>query len=94
MGLDIPEATDDKDIDFKPDSAGLTPEPDPAEPAGDVEEDVQEQGVQGDAKEEAEDDEAEEEDEVKLAVKESNSLPEGFIEWEAVSDPTCLVVSR
>jgi hypothetical protein len=30
-------------------------------------------------------DSGEVEDEIKLAVKEANNLPEGFIEWEAVS---------
>lgn len=32
-----------------------------------------------------EDDDDEEMDVIKLAVKEANNLPEGFVEWEAVS---------
>lgn len=38
--------------------------------------------------EEGEDDGAEAEDEIRLAVKEAASLPEDFIEWEAVSQVT------
>jgi hypothetical protein len=34
-----------------------------------------------------EDEEEEETDEIKLAVKEANNLPEGFVEWEAVGRP-------
>jgi hypothetical protein len=35
----------------------------------------------------AEEEEEEETDEIKLAVKEANNLPEGFVEWEAVGRP-------
>jgi hypothetical protein len=35
----------------------------------------------------------EETDEVKLAVKEANNLPAGFVEWEAVSHPALSSVS-
>lgn len=38
-----------------------------------------------DAEEALPDEEGEETDEVKLAAKEANNLPDGFVEWEAVS---------
>lgn len=64
-----------EDDDFKPESVDLTPELDTAKSSDDVDEEI-----------EVDEDEAEEdeEDEVKMAVKEANTLPEGFVEWEAV----------
>jgi len=51
------------------------------EPAEDVPDD--EEPKEDDGEEDAEGEE--DEDEVKLAAKQSKELPEGFIEWEAVS---------
>ena len=42
------------------------------------------EGVIDPTLEDGEEEEEEETDEIKLAVKEANNLPEGFVEWEAV----------
>jgi hypothetical protein len=75
-----PKDEDDKDEDFSPTSD----EPLPANEESDV--DMLEDSVKDEDEEEGEDDDNEEpEDEIKLAIKAANDLPDGFIEWEAVS---------
>jgi len=80
----VAEDEDGKDDDFTPGSDVLSAAKEESEEASDevsVKEDEEEDG----------DDEAQDghvgevEDEVKAAVKEANNLPEGFVEWEAVS---------
>lgn len=48
-------------------------------------EEKEEDGKSEDRKDEDKKEEEEETDEVKLAVKEAENLPSGFVEWEAVS---------
>lgn len=83
------EAEDDtKDANFSPVSETMTPIFDDAVDEPSVNDDKAEVGAAENEDEgEGEDGaEADDEDEIKLAVKEANNLPEGFIEWEAVSD--------
>ena len=82
----IVEDEDGKDDDFIPGSDALSAAKEELDDASD------EVSVKEDAEEEEEDeaqngDDGEVEDEVKAAVKEANNLPEGFVEWEAVSCP-------
>lgn len=84
--------SDETDADFKPPSDKLTPPPDSSTPSDEIESEAkaEDEDNEEDA-EEGEDDGAEAEDEIKLAVKEAASLPEDFIEWEAVSQMTSLL---
>lgn len=77
--------SDEADADFKPPSDELTPPPDSSIPSDVIEAEAkaEDEDNEQDA-EEGEDDGAEAEDEIRLAVKEAASLPEDFIEWEAV----------
>lgn len=88
------EATEAKDEDGSADTAELTPAPEEAkaEPEsevavkGDSEATAAEDDQMDiDAKEEDEEEAEQDEDEVKFAAKKANDLPEGFVEWEAVS---------
>jgi hypothetical protein len=80
----VAEDEDGKDDGFIPGSDVLSAAKEELEEASD------EVSVKEDEEEEEEDeahngDDGEVEDEVKAAVKEANNLPEGFVEWEAVS---------
>lgn len=77
--------SDDNDGEFEPPSDDLTPPPDALITSVEVKADAKAEVKEDEEAEEGEDDGAEAEDEVKLAVKEAASLPEDFIEWEAVS---------
>jgi hypothetical protein len=76
------------DVDDKPEDIG--PPTDPGEAVDGVDQDVK---AVTDSQVKAEDsagpqpaaEDHDETDEVKMAVKESRNLPEGFVEWEAVS---------
>ena len=86
----VAEDEDGKDDDFIPGSDVPSAAKEELEDASD------EVSVKQDEEEEEEDeaqngDDGEVEDEVKAAVKEANNLPEGFVEWEAVS---CSVLSQ
>lgn len=62
-------------MDFDPASGNATP----------IFDDLDGEDEADEKEEEAADDEAEAEDEIKMAVREAANLPEGFVEWEAVS---------
>ena len=75
------EEEDGKDDDFSPTSD----DPITAKEESDVDMSEDIAKAEEDDEEEGEDDGEEEEDEIKLAIKAANDLPEGFVEWEAVS---------
>jgi hypothetical protein len=75
---------DDKDDDFDPATGDLTAAQEESE-GGASEGEVKEEGEEIQEEEEEGEDDEEPVDEIKLAVKEANDLPEGFVEWEAVS---------
>lgn len=77
-----PEEEDGKDDDFSPTSD----DPITAKEESDVDMSEDIAKVEEEDEQEGEDDDGEEEeDEIKLAIKAANDLPEGFVEWEAVS---------
>jgi hypothetical protein len=77
----VAEDEDGKDDDFIPGSDVLSAAKEELEDEVSVKEDEEEE-----EEDEAQSgDDGEVEDEVKAAVKEANNLPEGFVEWEAVS---------
>lgn len=71
----------------------MTPAPEETEAQDEDENGVKAEAVDAEAEDDKmdldarEEEEDEEQDEVKLAAKKANDLPQGFVEWEAVSGP-------